>query len=362
MPAAWAQGTAAWEDQTKLPRSPEIHPDRTVTFRLFAPGAREVLLVGTQIDAATHGPKALTKDDKGVWSVTVGPLEPGSYVYGFSVDGGIKSPDPANPDMEPRRWGQTSYLEVPGDKPLAQQRRAVPHGTVHISAYDSKSLGMTRSVYVYTPPGYEQSTAKYPVLYLLHGAGQTEDAWISIGRANIIMDNLIADGKAAPMILVMPYCHLVRAWADEPKMSSAAADEAIEKDVVGDVRPLIEGDYRVLTDRDHRAVAGLSMGGGIAMSIGLHHPELFSSIGSFSGSVRYRPELEKVDGAALNAKYKLLWVGSGTEDPHFDTNKTIADLLDAKQARHVFRTSPGAHVWPVWQLNFSEFAARLFRN
>jgi enterochelin esterase family protein len=352
----------SWENQANLPRSPEVHPDRTVTFRLFAPDAHEVLLVVGALMEATKGPKALTKDEKGLWSVTVGPLEPGYYNYGFGIDGGIRSPDPSNPNVEVRRWGHTSYFDVPGDKPLVQEIRPAPHGTVHINMYDSKSLGTTRNVYVYTPPGYEQSNIRYPVLYLLHGSGLIEEAWISAGRANVIVDNLLAAGKVKPMVLVMPYGHVARAMADEPRGAGrgGAAPDGFEKDLLGDVMPLIDRTYRVLTDRDHQAIAGLSMGGGQAMSVGLRHPDLFSSIATFSGSVPYRGELDKMDGAVLNEKYKVLWVRCGTDDPAFNSNKAIADILEAKKVHHVFRSSPGGHIWPVWQLNLSEFAPLLF--
>jgi len=351
----------SWENQANLPRSPEVHPDRTVTFRLYAPEAHEVLLIGAPVIAVTKGVKAFTKDDKGLWSITVGPFEPGYYNYGFGIDGGIRSPDPANPNLEARRWGHTSYFEVPGDKPQIQAIRPGPHGTVHIDLYDSKALGVTRTVYVYTPPGYEHSTAKYPALYLLHGSGLIEEAWISAGRANAIMDNLLASGKVKPMVLVMPYGHTARAMADEPARGQGPAD-GFEKDLLGDVMPLIARDYRVLTDREHTAIGGLSMGGGQAMQVGLRHPELFSSIATFSGSTQYRGDLEKLDGAALAAKYKVLWVGCGTDDPAFASNKAIADLLEAKKVPHVFRSSPGGHIWPVWQLYLSEFAPLLFQN
>jgi enterochelin esterase family protein len=163
------------------------------------------------------------------------------------------------------------------------------------------------------------------------------------------------------MVLVMPYGHTARAMADEPARGQGPAD-GFEKDLLGDVMPLIARDYRVLTDREHTAIGGLSMGGGQAMQVGLRHPELFSSIATFSGSTQYRGDLEKLDGAALAAKYKVLWVGCGTDDPAFASNKAIADLLEAKKVPHVFRSSPGGHIWPVWQLYLSEFAPLLFQN
>jgi enterochelin esterase family protein len=169
------------------------------------------------------------------------------------------------------------------------------------------------------------------------------------------------------MVLVMPYGHIARAMADEPargqgRGTGGGQPDGFEKDLLGDVMPLIERDYRVLTNREHRAIGGLSMGGGQAMQVGLRHPELFSSIATFSGSTPYRAELEKTDGAALASKYRILWVGCGTDDPAFASNKAIADLLETKKVPHVFRSSPGGHIWPVWQLYLSEFAPLLFQD
>ena len=202
---------AYYEDTNNIPLSPEIHPDRRVTFRLFAPKASEVVLMGSPgILEFIKGPTPLQKDDKGVFSLTVGPLEPGFYTYGYAIDGGLRMPDPTNPNLELRRWGPTSMFIVPGDPKGVFEERPVPHGTIHVNVYDSKSLGVSRMFYVYTPPGYEAGRDRYPVLYLLHGNGQIESSWTWTGRANVIMDNLLADGKVKPMIVVMPYGHVPR--------------------------------------------------------------------------------------------------------------------------------------------------------
>lgn len=353
-----------YEDTNNLPVSPEVLSDRRVTFRLFAPKASEVILMGSPgILEVLKEPKPLQKDEKGVWSLTVGPLAPGFYSYGYSVDGGIRSPDPSNPNLELRRWGPTSFFEVPGNEPAIFEKRPVPHGTIHVNFYDSKSLGMPRMFYVYTPPGYERAgSQRYPVLYLLHGSSQIEASWTWTGHANVILDNLLAGGKIKPMIVVMPYGHVPREQRPAPPGSGASDAAGIENDILTDVRPLVESNYRVINDRDHRAIAGLSMGGGQSLSIALHNLDLFSQVASFSGSVSYRADLEKADPAVLNQKLKLIWMGCGTDDSLFNSNKAIADWLTAKQVRHTFYTSGGGHSWPNWQVYLSKLAPLLFRD
>jgi len=190
-PGAGRGQTAYYEDTNNIPVSPEVHPDHTVTFRFFAPKASEVVLNGSPgILEAIKEPKPLQKDAKGVWSVTVGPLAPGFYTYGYAIDGGLRMPDPSNPDLEMRRWGDTSMFIVPGDEKAVFEERPVPHGTVHVNFYDSLNLKTPRMFYVYTPPGYETGKQKYPVLYLLHGNGQIEASWTWTGKANVILHNL----------------------------------------------------------------------------------------------------------------------------------------------------------------------------
>ncbi len=292
-------------------------------------------------------PKPLQKDEKGVWSVTVGPLPPGFYTYGYAIDGGLRSPDPSNPDLELRRWGPTSSFIVPGPEKAAFEERNVPHGTIHVDFYDSKNLGTPRMFYVYTPPGYESGQGKFPVLYLLHGNGQIEASWTWTGRANVIMDNLLAEGKIKPMIVVMPYGHIPReikpAVPARPGGQSDAV--AIEKELLTAVKPEVESKYRVLTDREHRAIAGLSMGAAQSMSIGLHNLDSFAYIAAFSGGGN-RTEWDKADPAVLNQQLKVLWLGCGTEDAAFKSVKGMDDLLTEKNVKHVFNPSGGAHSWP----------------
>jgi enterochelin esterase-like enzyme len=357
--------TAYYEDANNIPVSPEVHPDRTVTFRLFAPKASDVVLMGSPgILEEIKEPKPLQKDDKGVWSLTVGPLPPGFYTYGYAIDGGLRMPDPSNPDLELRRWGATSMFIVPGAEKAVFEERPVPHGSIHIEFYDSKNLGTPRMFYVYTPPGYETGRQKYPVLYLLHGNGQIESSWTWTGHANVIMDNLLADGKIRPMVVVMPYGHVPRAIKPGPSGPSSGADGlAIEEELTTTVRPLVESRYRVLTDRGHRAIGGLSMGAGQSLSIGLHNLDMFAYIGAFSGGPN-RTEWDKMDPAVLNKQLKVLWLGCGTDDKivSYSSIKSFSDSLTEKKVKHVFNTSGGGHSWPNWQVYLSKYTQLLFRD
>jgi enterochelin esterase family protein len=353
-----------YEDINNIPVSPEIHADRRVTFRLFAPQASEVVLMGSPgILEVIKKPLPLRRDDKGVWSVTVGPLPAGFYTYGYAIDGGLRMPDPSNPNLELRRWGPTSLFIVPGAESAVFDDRRVPHGTVHVEFYDSPNLGTKRIVYVYTPPGYEKSAQKYPVLYLLHGNGQIEASWVWTGRANVIMDNLLAEGRIKPMLVVMPYGHVQREIKTASSPAGPPANEAgaIEKELMTAVKPLVESKYRVLTDRKHRAIAGLSMGAAQSLSIGLHNLDQFAHIGAFSGSGN-RAEWEKADPAMLNQKLKVLWLGCGTEDFAYAGVKALHDLLTKNKVKHVWNESGGGHSWPNWQVYLSKYAPLLFRD
>lgn len=353
-----------YEDTKNIPVSPEIHPDRSVTFRLYAPKASEVVLMGSPgILEVIKEPKPLQKDEKGIWSVTLGSLPPGFYTYGYAIDGGLRTPDPSNPNMELRRWGPTSSFIVPGSEKAVFEERKVPHGTVHVQFYDSKNLGTERMFYVYTPPGYESGQGKYPVLYLLHGNGQIEASWTWTGRANVIMDNLLADGKIKPMIVVMPYGHVQREIKPAVGTQPGGTPDAvlIEKELLTEIKPEVEAKYRVLTDREHRAIGGLSMGAAQSMSIGLHNLDSFAYIAAFSGGGN-RGEWDKADPEVLNRQLKVLWLGCGTEDAAFKSVKSMDDLLTAKSVKHSFNPSGGAHSWPNWQVYLSKYAPLLFRD
>ena len=353
-----------YEDTNNIPVSPEVHADHTVTFRLYAPKAAEVLLMGSPgILEAIKKPMPLERGGKGVWSLTVGPLAPGFYTYGYAIDGGLRMPDPSNPNLEQRRWGPTSLFVVPGEPRAVFEERQVPHGTVHVNFYDSPNLKTQRMFYVYTPPGYESGKRKYPVLYLLHGNGQIEASWTWTGRANVIMDNLLADGKVKPMIVVMPYGHVGR----EIKTASTAPPNpagdmaAIEKELLTGVKPLVESKYRVLTSRNHRAIGGLSMGAAQSLQIGLHNLDQFAYVAAFSGGGN-RAEWEKADPSILNRKLKVLLLGCGTEDFIYPSVKSMHELLTSKDVKHVWNESGAGHSWPNWQMYLSKYAPLLFHD
>ena len=366
--APLAQGQEAPARQKKAgmrmqqgPVSPEVHADRTVTFRLRAPKAAEVAVSG---EFGASG--KMTKDDKGIWSVTVGPLAPNIYDYGFNVDG-LRILDAANPDF---KNPTTSLLLVPGAEPRPYELRKVAHGNVTMHWYDSKAAGVTRRIYVYTPPGYGTSGEKYPVLYLLHGSGDNEGMWTLSGHANLILDNLLADGKAKPAVIVMPNGHVPRPAATAAGTGDMSAERnrtmsVFENDLLGDVMPLVEASYRVYTDPAHRAIAGLSMGGGQSATIGLNHPELFGYVGVWSMGAR-EPDTQfktLVEKKALSDKnLKLLWIGCGKSDGLFPGAEVMDKWMTEHNVKHVWRPSEGAHQWPVWRMYLSEFLPLLFKE
>ncbi|MFN0102346.1 MAG: alpha/beta hydrolase-fold protein [Bryobacteraceae bacterium] len=356
---------AFYEDTKNIPISPEVQADRRVTFRLFAPKASEVLLIGSPgILEVIKKPTPLVRGDNGVWSLTVGPLVPGFYTYGYAIDGGLRMPDPSNPNLELRRWGATSLFVIPGLDQAPIDERKVPHGTIHVNFYDSPSLNAERMVYVYTPPGYETGKQKLPVLYLLHGNGQIEASWTWTGRANVIMDNLFAEGKIKPMIVVMPYGHVTREikTAANPTAAPSPTDQGvIEKELMTAIKPMVESKYRVLTGRDHRAIAGLSMGSAQSQMIALHNLDQFAYLGAFSAAGN-RAEWEKADAEVLNRKLKVLWLGCGTEDFAYNGMKNLHTLLETKKVKHVWNESGAGHSWPNWQVYLTKYVQLLFRD
>jgi enterochelin esterase family protein len=350
--------------------SPDVHPDRTVTFRFRAPQATDVQLVGEVMQG--KGPQTMTKDDAGIWTTTVGPLPPEIWIYNFRVQG-VDVTDPANPAVKPTPPGQamSSFVEVPGDTPSFYDSRPVPHGEVRMTLYESKAMGVTRWVWIYTPPNYDASRAKYPVLYLLHGNGEAQNGWVMNGRANIILDNLIADGKAQPMIVAMPQGHALQGAGVGPLVriqgESGMFSPRFPKDLLEEVIPMVEGKYRVIADADHRAIAGLSMGGGQALSIGLSHPDVFHYVLGFSAAVggTFLPMddvLQPVyaNPAAANSKFRLVWISVGRQDFLFAADQQLAKSLTEKGIKNVYRETEGAHVWSVWRNNLNETAPMLF--
>lgn len=329
--------------------SPEIRSDRTVTFRFHAPRAHLVLVSVEYLD----GLRALRLNENGVWEVTLGPLEPELYSYNFVVDG-VATVDPQNPVLKIGTRTTQSLLDVPGDPPLFFEERIVPRGTVHLHRYDSKTLGITRGLNVYTPPGYDTAPkAEYPVFYLLHGAGDNERGWSTIGRANVILDNLIAEGKAVPMIVVMPDGHAP---------VTEGVDNPFKDDLIEEIIPYVEARYRTKKGADSRALAGLSMGGFQTLDIGISRQDLFAWVGVFSGGIRdtYRqthgPLLDSV-----NQKLKLFWIGIGKTDFLWERNEDLLKLLREKGVDHTFRASEGGHTWKNWRHYLHEFSQLIFK-
>jgi len=341
--------------------SPEMHPDRQVTFRIRAPKASEVTLTGDWLGTTT--PK-LTRDDNGIWSVTLGPLEPSVYIYSFTVDG-VAMADPINPRMKLRASTSASLLEVKGDPPAFWEAHDVPHGAVEINWEKSKAIsGETRAIWVYTPPGYEKNTRRYPVLYLFHGSNDTAAGWTTAGYANFVLDNLLAEKKMAPMIVVMPFGHATPFGVPVPQ-GGVSNDALFEEYVLKDVIPTVEAKYRVAPGRVNLAIAGLSMGGGQSLRIGLGHLDLFSSVASFSGAVpgdfetRFASLLKDPQG--FNAKLKTLWIGCGQQDSLFARSKSLSELLTKYQIKHVFRATDGVHNYTIWRKFLAEYTPLLFQ-
>jgi enterochelin esterase family protein len=365
-------------------RSPEVHPDRTVTFRLRAPQAALVELIGEVLRGKRSEP--MTKGSDGVWSVTIGPLPPEIWIYNFRVQG-VDLPDPSNINLMPRAAGTaavSSLVEVPGDRPMFYDTRPVPHGEVRMVLYESKTMDVDRYVWVYTPPGYDKSNAKYPVYYLLHGNGETQNGWVMNGRANIILDNLIADGKAQPMIVVMPHGHPVQSASVGPYQEvPPVAEQGLRnyklftKDLLEQIIPMVEKNYRVYTDADHRAIGGLSMGAMQSVAIGLAHPEMFHYVLAYSGGfgslgvesasadVETQTPWKELLANPAEAKksLRLLFLGCGQDEAGMlAPGKKLASLLKDRGIHAEWADHPGGHVFSVWRNHLNESLPMLFRK
>lgn len=335
--------------------SPEVHPDRSITFRLQAPQAQKAEFYGDWMPVGK--PVAMQKGANGIWTHTTAPMPANVYIYSFTVDG-LTIADPVNPRMKLRARTSASMVEVPGAAPELWDAREVPHGDVQINFQKSKALnGETRSFWAYTPPGYEKSKQAYPVLYLFHGSNDTAGGWVLAGHANYILDNLIADGKAKPMIVVMPFGHAVPFGS--PRELQATNTDVFERYLLQDVMPLVEGKYRVKKDRASRAIAGLSMGGGQSLSIGLKNAGLFSAIGAFSAAVPDKMET-RLEGLAKQ-KSTLLWFACGVDDFLIQRSKDLDALLTKQKVPHTYRQTEGAHTYSVWRKYLGEFSPLLFQ-
>lgn len=338
---------------------PRVHANGRVTFRFKAPGADKVQLQpGGDDNGLGKGPMAMTRASDGFWSITTPPAVPGFHYYWFLVDG-VAVNDPGSETYF--GWSrQTSGIEVPEPGVDFYAARDVPHGDVHIRWYRSKITGVWRRAYVYTPAEYDGNPKKrYPVLYLQHGAGEDERGWAAQGRANFILDNLIAAGKAKPMIVVMD-----RGYAVAPDRPNA-----FEQIMLSDIIPMIDGTFRTIAKREQRAMAGLSMGGGQTLQITLTHLDTFAWIGAFSAPLQGGSDLRTTyngvfaDPAAFNKRIRLLWMGAGTgEERFYKSAVAMHETLEKAGIRNVFYASPGtAHEWQTWRRDLQQFAPLLFQ-
>jgi enterochelin esterase family protein len=356
--------------------------DGRVTFRLLAPKATEVLVQGNWESGRGL---AMTRDNSGVWSATTPALQPELWAYTFSVDG-VRTLDPNNYNVARDGVGFMNTVLVPGEASAVFQPQKAPHGTMTAMWVPSTAMKTPRRMFVYTPPGYEGSSARLPVLYLLHGSGGDEEAWPVMGVANVIMDNLIAQGKAKPMIVVMPNAY----WSELASLDFAGPRtapppgvgggggggyDANVKDIVDDLIPFVEKRFRTAPGRENRALAGLSMGAGIAANVGLKRLDVFASVGLLSsgmfggasGATGGAELLDKIspgfleDPAATNKKLRLLFFSCGTEDPRLPYMTKAADELRSRRINLTFKTYPGQHEWKVWRHSLNDMAQLLFR-
>jgi len=369
--------------------SPEVSTDRKIIFRIAAPQAQSVRLTATDIPNLGQS-VVLTKAENGVWSTTVGPVEPGAYRYNFNVDG-VATIDPRSPAISESNANVWSLVYILGADFM--DRKTVPHGSVAVVNYFSTALNAWRRLHVYTPPGYEAGNDKYPVLYLLHGAGDSDHSWTSVGRANDILDNLIAAKKAKPMIVVMTAGHTPPVTgASRGDGGFLSGTDAFASDFLKDVMPLVEKRYRVVTDRAHTAMAGLSMGGAQTLNVAIPNLQLFAYIGVFSsgligeagGGVRGRggrgtdaaptpsvaPDpnswegrnLAALDNPALKKGLKLVWFTTGKDDNVVgSTPRATVDVLRKHGFTVTFEESPGGHTWINWRNYLNAFAPQLFQ-
>ena len=343
--------------------SPQVKPDKTVTFRYLAPSAKEVKL-SAQFEKA---PVAMTKDSQGIWSVTRGPVKPDIYPYSFVVDG-IQVMDPANVAFFPNERFKSSLVDIPGDTPLIHSMQDVPHGTITYTGYNSKIMnGMYRPLVVYTPPGYEDNPdASYPVLYLISGTTDTEETWYKVGRANLILDNLIAQGKAVPMIIVMPYGNNFIGISGPASPDVVPMYRTYSEELTNDIIPFCEKNFRITADREHRAVAGFSRGGGQTLWAGLSNTDKFAWICCFSAYLSrdvFEQNFSSVysDPEETNRKMKLFWLSVGSEDFLYKQAAEFIDLLKAKKINTRTLITGGGHTWMNCKVFLSEAAPLLFK-
>lgn len=356
--------------------SPEVHEDGKVTFRIRAPRAEEVQVAGSWMNFGES--MALTQGDSGVWTATTDPLAPELYAYHFMVDG-VRTLDPANKEVQrDGTWSVSNVLFVPGEESDLYAPVHGPKGTVRQIWYHSPTLELTRRMFVYTPPGYEESNISYPVLYLLHGGGGDEEAWPTLGAAPTIMDNLIRQERAVPMIVVMTNGNpdQAAAYPASPEMSQPSAggrgmaNMMFEKSLVNDVIPYVESHFRVKEGAANRALTGLSMGGLQTINTSLNYPGMFDYYGvmsmGFPDMSRFGVEVDEDERnrqiqALKSEDPALYWVAIGKDDFLYESVITMREKLDAQDFEYVYRESDGGHTWSVWRIYLSEFAPMLFK-
>lgn len=353
--------------------SPELNPDTTVTFRLIAPGARTVQVAG---DFNSSSQANLKRNADGVWEYTTQKLAPELYSYSFFVDS-LRVNDPSNVYAVRDVATVSNIFLIPGGRANLYAVNDVPHGTVSRVWYDSPTLGMKRRMSVYTPPGYENSIERYPVFYLLHGMGGDEEAWLTLGRASQILDNLIASGQAKPMIVVMTNGNASQEAAPgethyglkPPTIALPRTMDGSFETAFPDVVKFIDSTYRTLPDKAHRAIAGLSMGGFHALHISKEYPELFDYVGLFSAAIKPRedtgsPIYTDLDGKLrrqFELEPRLYWIAIGDKDFLYEANRDYRKMLDAKGYPYTYYETSDGHIWKNWRIYLSEFVPQLFK-
>jgi enterochelin esterase-like enzyme len=371
VPTAFAQQPPRQPTPNDTLVSPEVHGDKRVTFRIYAPKATEVALRGDWMEGP--GTVKLEKDDKGVWSAAVGPLTPDFYSYAFIVDG-VRVVDPKNAMIKQGVTSLDSMFLLPGAEAAFADNQAVQHGEIRKVWYQSSTLGTQRRMHIYFPPGYESGKERYPVFYLLHGGGDEDSGWSTIGRSGFILDNLIAARKARPVIVVMPNGSLPRPPATpgappDPAVT-AALQQRFTNELMKDVVPFVEKNYRTLTGRDNRAIAGLSMGGGQTTRVITTHPDQFAYVAVWSAGVnpQISADFEQRNAAflagadKLNKQIKLFSISVGDKDFALAGSKNLAELLKKNGIKHELNISGGGHTWINWRRYLNELAPRLFRT
>lgn len=354
--------------------SPEILSDRTVTFRLKAPQAKEVKLSGDWMPA--QGTAVMQKNDAGVWTFTSTPISSDLHSYSFLVDG-LRTTDPTNVYLIRDVASVTNVFIVPGGKADLYEVKEVPHGTISRRWYSSPGNNLTRRISIYTPPGYENNKQSYPVLYLMHGMGGDEEAWLALGRATQILDNLIAQGKAKPMIVVMPNGNVAQEAAPgesakglyKPTMQLPHTMDGTMEQTFPDILKFIESNYRTARGKENRAIAGLSMGGYHSLHISRFYPNTFDYIGLFSPAVMASDKISSPVYAGFDESlkkqmtngYKLYWIGIGKTDFLYKAVSDYRSKLDQIGMKYTYRESEGGHTWTNWRDYLSEFIPLLFK-